>query len=66
MSLALLDALHHRWTVFLRNLTDAQFARTFQHPEWGSVTIEEAVALYAWHCRHHAAHIEQALTVQSA
>ena len=61
LSLPLLDALHRRWIVFLRNLTETGFARTFKHPEWGTMTIEEALALYAWHCRHHTAHIEQAL-----
>lgn len=66
MSLALLDALHRRWVIFLKNLTDEQFARTFAHPEWGRVTIDEAVAMYAWHCRHHTAHVEQALAQRVA
>jgi len=61
MSLDLLAALHRRWVVFLRNLTDADFARTFTHPEWGRVRIDEGLAMYAWHCRHHTAHVEQAL-----
>ena len=61
LSLSLLDALHRRWMAFLGALTDEQFARIFVHPEWGRVTVEEAVALYAWHCRHHIAHIELAL-----
>jgi hypothetical protein len=61
MSLALLEALHRRWMAFLRTLSEEQFARPFVHPEWGRMTVEEAVALYAWHCRHHTAHIEQAL-----
>jgi hypothetical protein len=60
MSLVLLEALHRRWVMFLGNLSDAEFARTFTHPEWGTVKVEEAVALYAWHCRHHLAHVEQA------
>jgi hypothetical protein len=62
MSLALLEALHFRWTTFLRRLSDEQFARVFIHPEWGRVEVGEAVALYAWHSRHHTAHIEQALS----
>jgi hypothetical protein len=61
MSVALLEALHRRWMAFLAALTDEQFARPFIHPEWGRISVEEAVALYAWHCRHHTAHIEQAL-----
>lgn len=65
MSLALLDALHRRWALFLNNLSDDQFRRTFVHPEWGRIAIDESMALYAWHCRHHAAHIEQALALKA-
>lgn len=61
LSLSLLEALHRRWVVFLRHLTDAQYGRTFKHPQWGTVTVDESVALYAWHCRHHLAHVEQGL-----
>jgi len=56
-SLALLESLHRRWVVFLRSLTGEQFERTFQHPEIGNVTLNRNLALYAWHGRHHVAHI---------
>ena len=36
MSLALLDALHRRWVMFLRALTDADFARAYVHPGLGT------------------------------
>lgn len=62
MSLDLLDALHRRWTAFLRALKDTELQRAFQHAEWGRVTIEEAMTLYSWHSRHHTAHIAQAIT----
>ena len=61
VSLDLLDALHRRWVTLLGRLSDDQFRRTFVHPEWGDVSVETAVALYEWHCRHHLAHIRQAL-----
>ena len=64
-SLALLDALHRRWVMFLRALTDADFAKTYVHPELGNVPLDEALALYAWHCRHHTAHIEQGLGLRA-
>jgi hypothetical protein len=60
MSLALLEALHRRWLAFLRALPPADFRRTFTHPQWGEVAVEESIVMYAWHCRHHAAHIENA------
>jgi uncharacterized damage-inducible protein DinB len=57
ISLDLLESLHRRWVLFLRSLSDNDFARTFHHPELGSVSVEKNVALYAWHGRHHVAHI---------
>ena len=62
ISVALLEALHRRWVAFLRALPDAEFGKAYVHPELGRVTLDEAVALYAWHCRHHAAHVELGLT----
>ena len=56
-SLALLDALHERWVTLLRGLTDEQWARTVQHPDWGPVRIDQLLAIYAWHSRHHVAHV---------
>lgn len=57
VSLALLDALHGRWVPFLRSLEPADFERAFVHPEHGPVTLDETLQLYAWHGRHHLAHI---------
>ena len=56
-SLTLLEALHDRWTRLLGSLDDSAFARVFRHPEQGQVTIDWLVAMYAWHGRHHTAHI---------
>ena len=56
-SLALLESLHARWVPLLRSLSDADWKRTFRHPELGSVSLENNAALYAWHGRHHVAHI---------
>lgn len=56
-SLALLEAIHERWNHLLRAMSDADFARTFRHPEHGIRTLDWMVALYAWHGPHHVAHI---------
>jgi len=56
-SLCLLSCLHHRMVVMLRSLSDAEFARTFRHPENGLMDLNTNLALYAWHSRHHEAHI---------
>ena len=65
MSLALLDALHRRWVALLRALPDGDFRKTYMHPDLGLMTLDEAIGLYEWHCRHHAAHIEQGLGIRS-
>ena len=58
VSLTLLDMLHERWLGVLRTLSPADRRRGFRHPEHGRVlTLEQALALYAWHGRHHAAHV---------
>jgi hypothetical protein len=57
VSLALLEPLHDRWVRLLRTLKPADWKRTFRHPELGTVSLERNLALYAWHGRHHAAHI---------
>jgi hypothetical protein len=56
-SLALLENLHARWVPLLRSLSTADWKRTFRHPELGLVSLENNAALYAWHGRHHVAHI---------
>jgi len=56
-SLALLENLHARWVVLLRSLTAADWPRKFRHPEWGAATVDFLLAQYAWHGRHHVAHI---------
>jgi uncharacterized damage-inducible protein DinB len=57
VSLTLLDSLHDRWVRLLRSLTPEDWKRTFRHPELGVMTLEKTLALYAWHGRHHVAHI---------
>ena len=56
-SLELIESLHARWVMLLQSLTPEQFQRGFRHTEQGSMTVEFATLLYAWHCRHHLAHI---------
>jgi len=58
VSLTLLESLHARWVRLLESLTPEQYARTFEHPGLKrNISLEWNLALYAWHCRHHAAHI---------
>ncbi len=57
VSLDLLEALHARWVILLRKLPDDAWGRRLMHPEVGELGLDDLLALYAWHSRHHVAHI---------
>ncbi len=57
VSLALLELLHLRWGILLHGLQPADFARRLRHPAMGLLTVDNLVHHYAWHGRHHIAHI---------
>jgi hypothetical protein len=58
VSLALLDALHVRWVSLLHELGPTECARGVHHPDHGRLmSVDELLALYAWHGEHHTAHV---------
>lgn len=57
VSLGILSGLHARWTVLWEAADASALARTFHHPELGDLTIDRHLQNYAWHSRHHVAHI---------
>jgi uncharacterized damage-inducible protein DinB len=57
VSLSIVDNVHQRWVTVLRSMKETDWARTFNHPELGVQRLDRALALYAWHGRHHVAHI---------
>jgi hypothetical protein len=59
VSLDLLTALHARWVVLLESLKDEDWARTLVHPENGPMTLDRLLQVYAWHGRHHVAHVTE-------
>lgn len=56
-SLAMIAALHERWIAMLESLSETDFQRGYNHPENGRQSLATVLALYAWHSRHHTAHI---------
>jgi len=57
-SLTLLEGLHARWVLLLRRMSEAQYNRSFVHPESGrTISLHEALGYYAWHGRHHTGQI---------
>ena len=65
ISLAILGGVHKRLTLLLESLSPEQFARPAHHPSWGSITVDWLMQMYAWHCRHHLAHISLVQSVIS-
>lgn len=59
VSLTLIDSLHRRLDVMLRALNSADWQRTLVHPENGVLTLDQMLGIYAWHSRHHVAHITE-------
>jgi DinB superfamily len=58
-SLVLLESLHVRFANLLHAIQPDQWKRTFRHPELGVITLDKNLAIYAWHGRHHVAHITE-------
>jgi uncharacterized damage-inducible protein DinB len=59
-SVALLENLHHRWTVMLELTPTEAFSREVVHPDYGAMSLDKMLQLYAWHGRHHVAHVRNA------
>jgi len=57
LSLMLLESLHQRWMLALRGIKPEEWKRNLRHPEMGLLSLEKTLALYAWHGRHHVAHV---------
>jgi hypothetical protein len=59
-SLVLLESLQSRWVALMRSMTEEQWHRCYMHPELGRYPLDRQAALYAWHGRHHVAHVTSA------
>ena len=57
MSLALLERLHERWVYLWQRLAELDWSRRLRHPDLGEMAVDELLAFYAWHGKHHVAHI---------
>jgi hypothetical protein len=59
-SLRILEGLHQHWAALLENFTEEEWNRTFLHPSSGeTIPLKKALALYAWHSKHHLAHVTE-------
>ena len=65
-SLQIIEGVHARWVLLLKSLGSTTLKRQFFHPENLKISnLEITIGVYAWHCNHHLAHIEQALLHKS-
>lgn len=53
----LLHALHQRLYRLFKEVPDNAWDRTYVHPDSGQHTLWFLLGLYAWHGKHHVAHI---------
>ena len=61
-SLKIIEGVHARWVLLLKSFGQKEFKRQFTHPANNKTScLDETIGVYAWHCNHHLAHIEQAL-----
>jgi len=57
VSLELINSLHKRWSILLKQLNEEELEKEFLHPESGMKNLKETICNYAWHGNHHLAHI---------
>ncbi|MEO1652304.1 MAG: YfiT family bacillithiol transferase [Bacteroidota bacterium] len=60
VSLQLLKSLHYRWVILMKSLSAEDWTFQYHHPEFEEpISLDEALAIYAWHGQHHLAHITE-------
>lgn len=61
-SIQIIEGVHARWVLLLKSIGEKELKKQFIHPANNKTScLDEITGLYAWHCNHHLAHIEQAL-----
>jgi hypothetical protein len=57
-SLSIIESVHQKWMLLLSGMKPASFMQTYFHPQHQiTFTLQQALATYDWHCRHHLAHV---------
>lgn len=61
-SIKIIEGVHARWVLLLKSFGEKELKRQFTHPANKKTScLDETIGVYAWHCEHHLAHIEQAI-----
>lgn len=58
ISMKLIDALHTRWSYLMDSFKKKDWAKSFDHPDYEQpASLDSVLGMYAWHGRHHTAHL---------
>ncbi|MGA0374129.1 MAG: YfiT family bacillithiol transferase [Flavobacteriaceae bacterium] len=58
-SLMILEGIHYRWAALIETLDSHQWEKQYYHPARDKFyPLATVLALYAWHGKHHLAHIK--------
>ena len=61
-SIQIISGIHARWVKLMRNMSSSDWDKSFQHPEGNrTISLNFALTIYEWHCRHHLQHIVNAI-----
>jgi hypothetical protein len=65
-SLQIIEATHHKWVLIIKNLSSIQLNNFYLHPEHkANQVLKNVLIMYAHHCNHHIAHIENAIAFKN-
>ncbi|MBK8944321.1 MAG: putative metal-dependent hydrolase [Ignavibacteriae bacterium] len=59
-ALKMIEGIHERWTALLNSFSENDWNKCFYHPQsQKEIKLDENLSIYAWHCKHHLAHITE-------
>src|SRR5687767_13131040 len=56
-SLRIIEGVHARWKVLMQNMSEADWNKQYNHPQYGTFELKKVARQYSWHSEHHLAHI---------
>lgn len=57
LTLSMLEDCHAKMVLIYKSLNKEDWKKSYVNPESGRYTLAKSAALYAWHSKHHLAHI---------
>jgi hypothetical protein len=60
-AISILEGVHAKIVSLISVMNPDQFERPLYHPEFGGMRMKDVAAMYAWHSRHHLAHVQMCM-----